>query len=454
MEVRIELDSMGPVEVPVDALWGAVTQRSYQNFKIGQEKMPIEVIRALAHIKAAAAQANHQLGKLDDRKKDLILGVVQEIIDGNLDQHFPLSLWQTGSGTQTNMNVNEVIANRSNQIAGEILLHPNDDVNLSQSSNDTFPTAMHLAGLQVINEHLMPAFDHMIQVSDHLADQYQSLVKTGRTHLQDATPITFGQEVSGWAYSLKKSQQMVEESSRHLLEIALGGTAVGTGLNTPEGYAEAVARALAERTGFDFVTSPNKFHSLSSKDELAYVHGALKTLAGDLMKIANDVRWLASGPRCGIGEINLPANEPGSSIMPGKVNPTQCEALTMVSLQVMANDTIVSFANAQGNFELNVYMPVVINAFIQSVRILADAMNSFTDKCLVGLTANEDKMKENMEKSLMLVTRLNPFIGYNKAAMTAKKAFEDNITLKESCVSQGFLTEAEFDEIVVPEKMV
>ena len=454
MDYRTEHDSMGEVQVPVEKYWGAQTQRSFENFKIGTEKMPTEIIRAFAILKKAAAMANNRLGKLDERRKALISGVCDEILGGKLNEHFPLVVWQTGSGTQSNMNVNEVIANRGNEVAGEKLLHPNDHANMSQSSNDTFPTAMHIAAALEIEERLFPSLDILIKSFDRLMQENEGIVKTGRTHLQDATPISFSQEISGWKAMLEKSMEMLQLSLPGLRELALGGTAVGTGLNAPKGFDVEVAKAVSELTHKDFKTADNKFHSLSSKDELVFAHGALKALAANLMKIANDIRWLGSGPRCGLGEIFLPENEPGSSIMPGKVNPTQCEALTMVSVQVMANDVAVGMAASQGNFELNVYMPVCIYNFLQSVRLLSDAMLSFNQNCVVGLKANKEKMQENLHRSLMLVTCLNPYIGYENAAKTAKKAFQENISLKEACLQLGFLTEKKFDEVFKPEEMI
>ena len=454
MDYRTEHDSMGEVQVPVEKYWGAQTQRSFENFKIGTEKMPTEIIRAFAILKKAAAMANNRLGKLDERRKALISGVCDEILGGKLNEHFPLVVWQTGSGTQSNMNVNEVIANRGNEVAGEKLLHPNDHANMSQSSNDTFPTAMHIAAALEIEERLFPSLDTLIQSFERLMQENEGIVKTGRTHLQDATPISFSQEISGWKAMLEKSKEMLQLSLPGLRELALGGTAVGTGLNAPKGFDVEVAKAVSELTHKDFKTADNKFHSLSSKDELVFAHGALKALAANLMKIANDIRWLGSGPRCGLEEIFLPENEPGSSIMPGKVNPTQCEALTMVSVQVMANDVAVGMAASQGNFELNVYMPVCIYNFLQSVRLLSDAMLSFNQNCVVGIKVNKEKMQENLHRSLMLVTCLNPYIGYENAAKTAKKAFQENISLKEACLQLGFLTEEKFDEVFKPEEMI
>ncbi|MDR3758070.1 MULTISPECIES: class II fumarate hydratase [Enterocloster] len=454
MEFRIEHDSMGEVQVPADRYWGAQTQRSFENFKIGIEKIPMEIIRAFAILKKAAAMANNRLGKLDEKRLDLISQACDEILAGKLDGHFPLAVWQTGSGTQSNMNVNEVIANRGNEIAGEKLLHPNDHSNMSQSSNDTFPTAMHIAAAVSIEDQLLPSIDLLIGTFDRLMKENEGIIKTGRTHLQDATPITFSQEISGWKNMLEKSKEMLVMSLSGLRELALGGTAVGTGLNAPKGFDVEVANAVSELTGKDFKTAANKFHSLTSKDELVFAHGALKGLAANMMKIANDVRWLASGPRCGLGEILIPENEPGSSIMPGKVNPTQCESVTMVAVQVMANDVAVGMAASQGNFELNVFMPVCIYNFLQSVRLLSDSLVSFNNNCAVGIKANKEKMDDNLHRSLMLVTCLNPHIGYENAAKTAKKAYKENISLKEACVALGFLTAEKFDEVFKPEQMV
>ena len=454
MEYRIEHDSMGEMQVPADKYWGAQTQRSYQNFRIGTEKMPKEVITAFAYLKKAAALANFRLGKLDNEKLNAINAAADEILDGKLDDNFPLVVWQTGSGTQSNMNVNEVIANRGNEIAGKKLLHPNDDVNKSQSSNDTFPTAMHIAAVFEIRQKLLPSIDAMIETFRRLEKENEGIIKSGRTHLQDATPIAFSQEISGWRNMLEVSRDQIEAAIPGISRLALGGTAVGTGLNAPKGFAEEAAKAVSELTGYTFVTAENKFHSLTSKDELVFMHGALKALAADLMKIANDVRWLASGPRDGLEEITIPANEPGSSIMPGKVNPTQCESMTMVAVQVIANDTAIAFAASQGNFELNVFMPVLIYNFLQSVRLLSDGMRSFNDNCLAGLKANRDVMKHNLHNSLMLVTALNPYIGYENAAKTAKLAFAENISLREACVRLGFLTAEKFDEVFHPEEMV
>lgn len=454
METRMERDSMGELAVPADRYWGAQTQRSLQNFRIGGETMPTEIIRAFAVLKKAAALANHGLGKLDDARLAAITNACDEISSGALDGHFPLVVWQTGSGTQSNMNVNEVIANRGNALAGQRLLHPNDHVNLSQSSNDTFPTAMHIAAATALLDGVLPALARLIETLCRLETENADVVKSGRTHLQDAVPITLGQEISGWRSSLERDKAMLELALPGLYELALGGTAVGTGLNAPKGFDRAVAGAVAKLTHAPFVTAGNKFHALTSKDELVFAHGALKALAADLMKIANDVRWLASGPRCGLGEINIPENEPGSSIMPGKVNPTQCEAVTMVAVQVLGNDVAVGIAASQGNFELNVFMPVLIYNFLQSARLLADSMDSFDQNCVSGLTADREKCRENLHNSLMLVTALNPHIGYDNAAKTAKKAHVDGISLKAACVSLGFLTEEKFDAVFHPEEMV
>lgn len=458
MKYRIEHDSMGEVCVPADRLWGAQTQRSFENFKIGAgcEPMPKEIIYAFAQIKKAAARANHSLApqKMTDEKLSAISIACDEILSGALDSHFPLVVWQTGSGTQSNMNVNEVIANRANQILGKVLVHPNDDANMSQSSNDTFPTAMHVSAVMSILDRLLPSVRSLISTFERLEAENAGIVKSGRTHLQDATPIAFSQEISGWRTSLERDVELIELALSPLHELALGGTAVGTGLNAPAEFAERVASELATITGKPFVTASNKFHALTSKDELVFAHGALKALACDMMKIANDVRWLASGPRLGLGEIKIPENEPGSSIMPGKVNPTQCEAVTMVAVQVMANDAAVGLAASQGNFELNVFMPVCIYNFLQSVRLLSDAISSFEKNCACGIVADRARMRENLDRSLMLVTALNPYIGYENAAATAKKAYAENISLKEACVALGFLTAERFDEVFHPELMV
>ncbi len=458
MEYRIEHDSMGEVKVPADKLWAAQTQRSHENFEIGVniETMPKEIVHAFGILKKAAAQANAVLRpeKMTEKKLDAISKACDEVIDLTLLDNFPLVVWQTGSGTQSNMNANEVIANRGNQIAGEKILHPNDDVNMSQSSNDTFPTAMHIAAVLMIEDKLIPAAKELIETFKRLEMENEGIVKSGRTHLQDATPITFSQEISGWRSSLERDVELLGLSVKPLYELALGGTAVGTGLNAPKGFGETVADKVKDLTGKPFVTAINKFHALTSKDELVFAHGSIKALACDMLKIANDIRWLASGPRDGLGEIYIPENEPGSSIMPGKVNPTQCEAVTMVAVQVMGNDVAVGLAASQGNFELNVFMPVCIYNFLQSARLLSEAIVSFNKNCAVGIVANKEKMHHNLHNSLMLVTALNPYIGYENAAKTAKKAFKDNISLKEACVELGFLTEEKFDEVFHPEQMV
>ncbi len=458
MEYRIEHDSMGEVKVPADKYWAAQTERSHENFPIGVgiETMPREITHAFGILKKAAAMANHAVKpeRMTDEKLAAISQACDEVISGALNEHFPLVVWQTGSGTQSNMNANEVIANRANEIAGSKLLHPNDDINMSQSSNDTFPTAMHIAAVIAIEDKVVPAIDVLVETFKRLEAENEGIVKSGRTHLQDATPIKFTQEISGWRSSLEKDKKMLLTAVKELKELALGGTAVGTGLNAPAGFAEKAAEAVSVLTGKSFITAPNKFHSLTSKDEIVFAHGALKALAADMMKIANDVRWLASGPRDGLGEIFIPENEPGSSIMPGKVNPTQCEQVTMVAVQVIGNDVAVGMAASQGNFELNVFMPVCAYNFLQSARLLAESIISFNNNCAVGIRANKEKMHFNLHNSLMLVTALNPYIGYENAAKTAKKAFKDNITLKEACVQLGFLTEERFDEVFHPEEMV
>ena len=458
MNYRIEHDSMGEVKVPADKLWGAQTERSRQNFPIGvgKEQMPCEIISAFAILKKAAAMANAELvpTKMTAEKLNAISLACDEILSGKLSDNFPLVVWQTGSGTQTNMNANEVIANRGNQILGKNILHPNDDVNMSQSSNDTFPTAMHISAVLALRNELLPALYALIDTFRRLEGENFDVIKCGRTHLQDATPIRFSQEISGWRSSLEIDAELICHSIDAILSLALGGTAVGTGLNAPKGFAEAVAEEVSKISGKTFITAPNKFHSLTSKDELVFAHGALKGLAANMMKIANDVRWLASGPRCGLGEIFIPENEPGSSIMPGKVNPTQCESMTMVAVQVMANDVAVGMGASQGNFELNVFMPVIIYNFLQSVRLLADGIVSFNDNCVAGIKANKEKMNHNLYNSLMLVTALNPYIGYENAAKTAKKAHKENISLKQACVELGFLTEEEFDKVFHPEQMI
>ncbi len=454
MEYRIEHDTMGEVRVPANHYWGAQTQRSHENFPIGTETIPREVIRAFAILKKAAALANCKLGNLDQKRTDAIAAACDEILAGKLDEEFPLVVWQTGSGTQSNMNVNEVVAARANEILGEKLVHPNDHVNKSQSSNDTFPTAMHIAALIAVEDHVLPAIDVLDQTFVKLSEEYTDIIKVGRTHLQDATPLTLGQEISGWAASLEKDAKMLRKSLDQVRELALGGTAVGTGLNALPEFGETVAAEISALTGKTFITAPNKFHALTSKDELVYVHGAMKALASDLMKIANDVRLLSSGPRCGIGELLIPENEPGSSIMPGKVNPTKCEAMTMVAVQLLANEVAVSMAASQGNFELNVFMPVCIYNFLQSARLLGDAMLSFEERCARGIKPNREKIQEYLNQSLMLVTALNPHIGYENAAKVAKTAFRENLTLKEAAVKLGMLSGERFDEIVRPEKMV
>ncbi|WP_088068916.1 class II fumarate hydratase [Gottfriedia luciferensis] len=458
MNDRIEKDSIGEIKVPVDKLWGAQTQRSFENFKIGSEKMPIQLIYALALIKKSAAITNKKLGKLDNDKGNAIIEAVNEILDRRHDEHFPLVVWQTGSGTQTNMNVNEVIAHRGNQIleANGIKkkIHPNDDVNMSQSSNDTFPTAMHIACTISLNEQLLPAINSLKNTFSKKIDKFKNIIKIGRTHLQDATPLTLGQEISGWHRMLEKNEQMIVDSLKFISELAIGGTAVGTGINTHPGFATMMAEEISSLTGFRFTSAVNKFQALTSHDEIAYTHGALKALAADLMKIANDVRWMASGPRSGIGEISIPSNEPGSSIMPGKVNPTQSEALTMVVTQIMGNDVTIGFAASQGNFELNVFKPVIIYNFLQSVELLSDAITSFNVHCVKGIEANIEVIERNLKQSLMLVTALNPHIGYEKAAEIAKLAYKEGTTLKEAALKTGYLSEEEFDRIVRPENMI
>lgn len=458
MDYRIEKDTMGEIKVPVDAYWAAQTQRSKENFQIGTERMPQEVIEAFAILKRSAAITNEKLGKLGTYKEKAITHACDEVLSGSIFEHFPLVVWQTGSGTQSNMNVNEVVANRANQWLKDHgmdeKIHPNDDVNMSQSSNDTFPTAMHIAGVTAVNERLLPAIDTLQATFEEKVKEFENIVKIGRTHLQDATPLTLGQEISGWVHMLKRSKQMVKESTEKMLALAIGGTAVGTGINAHPKFGENVSEEISEYTKFSFYSSENKFHALTSHDEIVYAHGALKGLAADLMKIANDVRWLASGPRCGIGEIIIPENEPGSSIMPGKVNPTQSEALTMVAVQVMGNDATIGIAASQGNFELNVFKPVIIYNFLQSVRLLADSIESFNKNCAIGIQANEAVISKNLQDSLMLVTALNPYIGYEKAATIAKHAHKNNLSLKEAALQLGILTEAEFDQYVKPEDMV
>jgi fumarate hydratase class II len=458
MEYRIEHDSMGEIRVPASRYWGAQTQRSHENFPIGVgiETMPREITHAFGLLKAAAARANRALQpeKMTEEKLKFLSLAAEEAASGALDDHFPLVVWQTGSGTQSNMNANEVIAHRANELAGTALLHPNDDVNMSQSSNDTFPTAMHMAAVIALEDRLLPAAEGLIRTFRELEEMHAGVVKSGRTHLQDAVPIAFSQEISGWRSSLERDCELLRLSLEPLRELALGGTAVGTGLNSPEGFGELAAKELSALMDKDFRSASNKFHALTSLDELVFAHGAVKALAVDMMKIANDVRWLASGPRCGLGEILIPENEPGSSIMPGKVNPTQCEQVTMVAVQVMGNDAAIGFAASQGNFELNVFLPVTAYNFLQSVRLLSESIASFTDRCAAGIRADREKMRANLHNSLMLVTALNPYIGYENAAKTAKLAYSENISLREACVKLGFLTGEEFDRVFHPEAMV
>ncbi len=458
MRFRIEQDTMGEMEIPEGVYYGAQTARSLRNFDIGEEAMPHEIIVAFGILKQAAALVNRELGLLPGEKADLIVRAAREIVDGKLDRHFPLRVWQTGSGTHTNMNVNEVIANRAIELAGGVIgskapIHPNDTVNLSQSSNDAFPTAMHIAATTAITQRLLPAARTLAEVLWNKSREFSHIVKIGRTHLMDAVPLTLGQEFSGYAEQVERGRLRIEQCLPRLCELALGGTAVGTGLNAPPQFAERVARKIAELTGLSFMTAPNKFEALAAHDTMVETSGALKTLAGSLMKIANDIRWLASGPRCGIGEISLPANEPGSSIMPGKVNPTQCEALTMIAAQVMGNDTTVAIAGASGNFELNVYKPVIIYNVLQSVRLLTDGCRSFGERCVAGITANTDVIEKYVRNSLMLVTALTPHIGYDNAARIAKKAHAESTTLQEAAVALGLLSDEQFERIVVPERM-
>ncbi|MEG7379160.1 class II fumarate hydratase [Bacillus subtilis] len=458
MEYRIERDTMGEVKVPADKFWGAQTQRSKENFKIGFEKMPMRVVKAFAILKRSTALANKRLGNLDAEKAEAIAAVCDDVLKGKYDDNFPLVVWQTGSGTQSNMNMNEVVANRATALLKEKnsdqTIHPNDDVNRSQSSNDTFPTAMHVAAVLAVYEQLVPALDQLRNTLDEKAKAYNDIVKIGRTHLQDATPLTLGQEISGWVYMLDRSKEMMLEATEKMRALAIGGTAVGTGINAHPEFGELVSEEITKLTGQTFTSSPNKFHALTSHDEITYAHGALKALAADLMKIANDVRWLASGPRCGIGEIVIPENEPGSSIMPGKVNPTQSEALTMIAAQIMGNDATIGFAASQGNFELNVFKPVIIYNFLQSVQLLSDGMNSFHDKCAVGIEPDKETIQENLSNSLMLVTALNPHIGYENAAKIAKLAHKEGLTLKEAALKLELLTDEQFNEMVKPEDMV
>ncbi|OIU73252.1 class II fumarate hydratase [Rossellomorea aquimaris] len=458
MDYRIERDTIGEMKVPKEKYWGAQTQRSKENFQIGTERMPLEVTYAFAQLKKAAAMSNQKLGKLSEGKMKAICGACDEILNAEWDEHFPLVVWQTGSGTQSNMNVNEVVAYRANELlkeaGSEEKVHPNDDVNMSQSSNDTFPTAMHIAAYKEISGKLLPVIDEFIETLREKELKFQDIIKIGRTHLQDATPLTLGQEVSGWRAMMEKSRQMIEESMGQLVHLAIGGTAVGTGINAHPSFGGKVAEELENQTGIPFVSSDNKFHALTSHDEIVYVHGALKALAADLMKVANDVRWLSSGPRSGIGEITIPANEPGSSIMPGKVNPTQSEAVTMVATQVFGNDACIGFAASQGNFELNVFKPVIIYNMLQSIRLLTDGIRSFNDKCVKGMEANEEVIQEFVQRSLMLVTALNPHIGYEKAAEIAKNAHKSGSTLKEAAIESEYLTEEQYDEWINPAKMV
>ena len=458
MKYRTEHDTMGEISVPADKYWGAQTERSYQNFPIGQglESMPVEIIRAFAVLKSACAKANASFKpeKMTADKADIISKVADEICSGSLDGNFPLVVWQTGSGTQSNMNINEVIAHRGNEIAGTTLLHPNDDVNMSQSSNDTFPTAMNIAAVIAIEDNLLPAIAALCATMQRLMEENEGIIKCGRTHLQDATPISLSQEISGWKYSLELDAENIRKALEPMRALAIGGTAVGTGLNAPSGFDEAVAQLISTNTGHEFISCPNKFHALSSKSEFVYAHGAIKALAADLMKIANDIRWMASGPRNGLGEITIPANEPGSSIMPGKVNPTQCEQLTMVAAQVLGNDATIGFGASQGNFELNVFMPVIAYNFLQSVRLLSESITSFNERCVSGITANAEVMKQNLDRSLMLVTALSPHIGYENATSIAKYANEHSATLRDAALELGLVSEDDFDRIVDPSKMI
>ncbi|WP_226619807.1 class II fumarate hydratase [Cytobacillus firmus] len=458
-DFRIEKDTLGEVKVPADKYWGAQTQRSKDNFKIGIEKMPMEVIYAFAKVKRSAAVVNNRLGKLSHDKMEAITAACDEVLNHKFDSHFPLAVWQTGSGTQSNMNVNEVVAKRANELLAEkgvrdSKVHPNDDVNMSQSSNDTFPTAMHIAAYTEAEQKLLPSLKELIRTVKSKEEAFKSIVKIGRTHLQDATPLTLGQEISGWRAMLEKNEKMLMDAMQYLLDLAIGGTAVGTGINAEKSFGPEMANEISRLTGYSFRSSDNKFQALTSHNEIVHVHGTLKGLAADLMKIANDVRWLASGPRSGIGELSIPANEPGSSIMPGKVNPTQSEALTMVVCQVFGNDASIGFAASQGNFELNVFKPVIIYNLLQSISILADGMSSFNEKCMMGLEANKEVINGHVERSLMLVTALNPHIGYEKAAEIAKLAFRENTTLKEAALKTGYITEEQYENWVVPEKMV
>lgn len=459
MTTRTETDSMGAIAVESDRYWGAQTQRSLMYFAIGQDKMPTELIRAFGILKKAAAIVNQQLGKLPTEKASLIIQAADEVIEGKLNDHFPLSVWQTGSGTQTNMNANEVISNRAIDIAGGVLgskdpIHPNDHVNLSQSSNDTFPTAMHIAAAEAIHHRLLPMITKLRDALQEKSNKFEAIIKIGRTHLMDAVPLTLGQEFSGYVAQLNQAIDRIEATLPGLYELAIGGTAVGTGINTHPEFAERSAIEISKLTGLPFISAPNKFAALAAHDAIAFTSGAIKTLACALMKIANDLRWMGSGPRCGLGELILPANEPGSSIMPGKVNPTQCEAMTMVCVQVMGNDSAIAIAASQGNFELNVFKPVLIHNLIHSIRILSDACASFTDHMVVGIQPQSDRINQFLENSLMLVTALNPKIGYDRAAKVAYKAYQENSTLRQACVDLGFLTGEEFDQIVRPEQMI
>lgn len=458
MEFRIEKDTLGEIRVPTDKIWGAQTQRSKENFQIGTERMPIEIIRAMTILKKAAAIANNKLGKLSDTKKNVIVEAADEILAGKWDEHFPLVVWQTGSGTQTNMNVNETIAHLANEklaaVGSDEKVHPNDDVNKSQSSNDTFPTALHIAAVEIVENYLMPRLKLLQATLKEKALAFNDIIKIGRTHLQDATPLTLGQEIGGWHHMLLKCEKMIMVNTQFMKELAIGGTAVGTGINAHPEFGARTAAEISKLTGIEFTSAENKFHALTSHDEVVTAHGALKALAADLMKIANDVRWLASGPRSGIGEITIPENEPGSSIMPGKVNPTQSEAMTMVVTQVVGNDATIAFAASQGNFELNVFKPVIIYNFLQSARLLADSMKSFNDNCAVGIEPNMEVLDANLKNSLMLVTALNPYIGYENAAKIAKTAHKEGTTLKEAAIASGLLTEDEFDRYVDPKTMI
>ncbi|MBV5105344.1 class II fumarate hydratase [Mammaliicoccus sciuri] len=458
MSYRIEHDTFGEIKVPSEKYWKAQTQRSKQNFPVGKEQMPIEVIYGFAHLKRAAAISNHELGKLSDDKKDAIVYATDEILKGNLDEHFPLVVWQTGSGTQSNMNVNEVVSYVANEYlkekGSEESVHPNDHVNMSQSSNDTYPTAMHVALYHEIESKLLPAIGTLRDTFKKKEENFKDIIKIGRTHLQDATPLTLGQEVSGWRYMLDKCESLLNESKGQLLNLAIGGTAVGTGINAHPEFGDKVSKQISEQLGYPFVSSENKFHALTAHDEVVYVHGALKALASDLMKIANDVRWLASGPRAGLAEISIPENEPGSSIMPGKVNPTQCEMLTMVAVQVLGNDAAVGIAASQGNFELNVFKPVILYNTLQSIYLLTDGIETFNNNCAVGIEPIEENIDKYLNQSLMLVTALNPHIGYENAAAIAKNAHKNGLTLKESAIESGLLTEEQFDEWIKPEDMI